>query len=120
MIKAGDAFRSREYPHHVFIPITTPNEDGYAVILNLTDAANDGEDCSCILKREDYPQYIRFPTVPLYREAFLGFAGGFLNRQIESMPSLPPETLLKIQEGALVSKAIKPNLQEIIRVELRV
>ncbi len=59
MVVAGDAFKARVSPYHVFIVITPPDENDEAVVVNLTSLKSEEEDQACVLHPADYPDFIR-------------------------------------------------------------
>jgi len=116
MIVPGDAFKTLEAPFHIWIIITLPDENGEAVVVNLSSyKPGEEEDSTCVLQRSDYPEYIRCPTVVVYRKAKWGPVGGFKNSPLfKRMPSVSATTLRKIQQGALDSDFMKNRFQRII------
>lgn len=119
MIAPGTAFRCLLPPGHLFIVLTPPDEDGMALIVNLSTLRDNEEDCSCILTPEDYPCFIRHNTVVMYRCARLGSVLKLLDtRHFQRMDDLPAITLAKIIKGALRSDFLRERYKHLIRITL--
>lgn len=119
MIGVGDAFKCRCDPFHLYFVISTPDEDGNAVIVNLTTLRNDVEDDSCVLKNADYPDYISRPSMIMFRKAHGVNVSCFqVVANWSPFPALPTATLIKIQQAALASDYLRRRYRDIIRTEI--
>lgn len=115
MVVAGDAFKARVSPYHVFIVITPPDENDEAVVVNLTSLKSEEEDQACVLHPADYPDFIRHATVVVYRKTIHGPVIGLENPALfDRMPAVPSGTLRKIQQGALDSDFMRQRFQGIV------
>ena len=119
MISAGSAFKCREHPGHVFIVITPPDENDEALVVNLSSLKTEEVDKSCILLPNDYPEFVRRPTVVMYRRAIYVPVNGLDDpSKFMIMPPVSSNTLLKIQQGAVDSDFVRGRWQEIVRREM--
>lgn len=119
MIAPGSAFRCLLPPGHLFIVLTPPDEDGEALIVNLSSLRDNEEYCSYILTPDDYPCFIRHHTVVMYRRARLRSVMELLDtRHFQRMDDLPPLTLAKVITGALHSDFLRERYKHLIRATM--
>jgi len=115
MIGQGNVFRCLQPPGHVFVVLTTPDENGEALVVNLSTLRDTEEDCACVLQADDYPVFIRHKTVVMYRCTVWGAVAALgTTRDFAPMPDLPAATLAKILDGALRSDFLRERFKRII------
>jgi hypothetical protein len=119
MVELGAAFKCRLAPHHLFIIITTPDEEGSALVVNLTTHRDGEEDTACVLEPADYPYFIERRSIIPFRWANYGNVAPFEDENnFEASPAVSPETLKKIQLGGVASAFLRRRFQDVIRAEI--
>lgn len=120
MVSPGNTFVVKAPPYHRWVVISAPDDDGDVLVVNLTTLKQGAEDQSCVLQPEDYPSYIKRPTVVRYNKA-MQLPAERIEREadlIERTESIPPPALRKIQEAALKSPFLRERFKRIVRREL--
>ena len=108
---AGSAFKVCAEPYHVYITVTSPDDRGCVVIVNLTSLYDSTEDTACVLSVSDYPEYLKKPTTVAYGRAIHVLARTLQNpSHFRPIQPVPQATLRKIMEGALKSDSMPGKL----------
>jgi hypothetical protein len=116
MIGQGSVFRCLQPPGHLFVVLTPPDENGEALVVNLSTLRDTEVDCACVLEPADYPDFIRHKTVVMYRCTVWGAVAALgTSRDFAPMPDLPAPTLAEILAGALRSDFLRERFKRIIR-----
>jgi hypothetical protein len=120
VVSPGNTFQLSMQQGHRWIVLTSADEDGSVLVVNLTTLTADTEDRSCVLQRVDYPEYIQHPTSVRYDKAMQVSAERIESEtsQIQRTAPVPSATLRKIQEAALASRYLRERFKNIIRCEL--
>lgn len=125
-MKLGAAFKNLNpgCPDHLWVVCSAPDQNGGAVVFNLTthdSGSRDGSDETCVLDAGDH-KFIRRKTVVAYGRGMilsqenysklcsLGYCGKW--------PDVTPAVLRRIQLGALGHDEVAPKLQALVRASL--
>ena len=119
MVSAGDVFKAEAPPYHRWVALTSPDENGEIVIVNLTSKEGPEDDQGCILQPVDYPQFIKHATAVRYSGARQGSATALEeSSNFSKKESLPRQTIEKIQRRAIESDFFKKRFKKYVEAEL--
>jgi hypothetical protein len=118
-ISIGDTFQGDN--SHIYFVITDPADNSGEVIIVNATTLRDGSDRSCILTHNDHSD-LTVDSCIFYKAARIEKATtieNVLRGKIYKRRPASPETIKKIQEGALESDHFPPKIKRFLQQTLK-
>ena len=120
MIEPGDAFFGLDRRGHLWLALSRPDRANRVALANVTThrpgSFRHGSDC-VLVQQHEHP-FLTHESCIAYQFAALFSVDALQSANVEQREPFAPDTLLRIQEGALRAAQIRPDVARAVRNEI--